>query len=178
MRKTYKYRIYLQGGQRRVIHHEQRPVDRCRSGTGAGHVPHVACRSRRDADRIPVSTVHNHLSRPRGHRVACVDMHHRLNGTRKRAIESTRREPARCGHTWRTLCRPLRGPSCGLIPENFGGADHDVFDLTFAIEEYADLSIGLTGNFRHLTGELRRNNLICCYAARGETLDTFELVVF
>jgi hypothetical protein len=59
----------------------------------------------------------------------------------------------------------------------FAVADHHVFDLSFAVDENADLPAGFKRNFRKLAGEFRRDDLFGSDAARRKPLDAPQLIV-
>ena len=62
--------------------------------------------------------------------------------------------------------------------DGFGVSDHHIFDLPFAIDQNADLPAGFKRYFRKLTREFRRDDLFGRDAARGETFDASQLIVF
>ena len=55
----------------------------------------------------------------------------------------------------------------------FRRANHHVFNLSFAVDEDADLSARFKRYFRQLAGEFRRDDLFGSDAPRGEPLDAF-----
>ena len=61
--------------------------------------------------------------------------------------------------------------------DGFGVADHDVFYLSFTVDQNADLSARLERDFRKLSSELRRDDLFGRDAARREALYAAQLIV-
>jgi hypothetical protein len=59
-----------------------------------------------------------------------------------------------------------------------GGADHDVFDLSFSIEEHTDLAAGLIRDLGHLACKFRGNDLVGRNAACRKAFDAAKLIVF
>ena len=57
------------------------------------------------------------------------------------------------------------------------GADHHVFDLTFAIEENTDLPSGFVRDLGHLPCKLLRNDLAGCNTSRAELFNAAYLIM-
>jgi hypothetical protein len=57
------------------------------------------------------------------------------------------------------VCRNARPAKIRHL-DLFRCSDDDVFDLTFAVQENANLSVCIVGDLRHLPSELRRDDLI------------------
>jgi hypothetical protein len=58
------------------------------------------------------------------------------------------------------------------------GADHYVFDLTFAVEEHADLTARFVTQLGHLPRQFGRNDFVRRDTTRGKLFDTAKLIVF
>src|SRR5688500_8082843 len=56
-------------------------------------------------------------------------------------------------------------------------ADHHILNLSFAIDQNADLAPRLERDLRHLSRELLGDDLCGWYAPSGEPFDTAKLVV-
>ena len=59
-----------------------------------------------------------------------------------------------------------------------GVADHNVFDVTFAVKQNADLPIYFVRYLRKLTGEFGRNDLTWSDATRIEFFNAAQLILF
>jgi hypothetical protein len=57
-------------------------------------------------------------------------------------------------------------------------ADHHIFDVTFAVEQNADLPVDLVRNLRKLAREFGRNDLARSDATRKELFNAAQLILF
>jgi hypothetical protein len=76
----------------------------------------------------------------------------------------------------KTVLRNAGAPEIGHL-DALGVADHDVFDLSFAVKKNADLASRLVGQLGKLARQFRRNDLLRRDAARRQTLDAAQLIM-
>ena len=80
--------------------------------------------------------------------------------------------------------QPTKSPTAGAQSTPVGKfsacsiSDHDVLDRALAINEHTDLATNLSGEFRHRSSEVVRNESVCRQFASTESLKCFDGVGF